>query len=82
VSCSTWGRNESDRTECLNKNNNGFLSGKESACQAGNAALITGLGRSPGEGDGNPLQYSHLESPMNRGACWVTVTKNQTLLSN
>ena len=69
-------------TECLNKNNNGFLSGKESACQAGNAGLISGLGRSPGEGDGNPLQYSRLESPINRGAWRATVTKNQTLLSN
>ena len=34
---------------------------------------ISGLGRSPGEGNGNPLQYSCLENPMDRGACWVTV---------
>ena len=33
------------------------------------AGLILGLGRSPGEGDGNPLQYSCLENPMDRGAC-------------
>ena len=82
VCCSTWGHKESDMTGCLNKNNNGFPSGKESACQAGNVGLIAGLRRSPGEGDGNPLQYSCLENPMNRGAWWATVTKNQTLLSN
>ena len=41
--------------------------------------LIPGLGRSPGGGNGNPLQYSCLENPMDRGAWWVTldrVTKN------
>ena len=35
--------------------------------------LIPGLGRSPGEGNGNPLQYSCLENPMDRGAWWATV---------
>ena len=35
--------------------------------------LIPGLGRSPTEGHGNPFQYSCLESPMDRGACWATV---------
>ena len=35
--------------------------------------LIPGLGRSPGEGNGNPLQYSCLENPMDRGAWWVKV---------
>ena len=35
--------------------------------------LIPGLGRSPGGGNGNPLQYSCLENPMDRGACWATV---------
>ena len=35
--------------------------------------LIPGLGRSPGEGSGDPLQYSCLENPMNRGAWWATV---------
>ena len=52
------------------------LSGKESACNAGvagDAGLIPGLGRSPGEGHGNPLQYSFLENPMDRGAWWTTV---------
>ena len=41
---------------------------KESACNAGDLVLMSGLGRSPGEGNGNPLQYSCLENPMDRGA--------------
>jgi len=45
-----------------------WLSGKESTCQAGDMGSIPGLGRSPGEGNGNPFQYSCLENPMNRGA--------------
>ena len=44
------------------------LSGKESTCQAGNAGSIPGSGRSPQEGHGNPLQYSCLGNPMDRGA--------------
>ena len=47
--------------------------GKESACNAGDLGLISGLGRSPGEGNGYPIQYSCLENPMDRGAWWVTV---------
>ena len=43
--------------------------GKESACNAEDPSLIPGLRRSPGEGNGNPLQYSRLENPMDRGAC-------------
>ena len=46
----------------------GGLAGKESACSAGDLGLIPGLGRSPGEGNGNPLQYSYLENPMEGGA--------------
>ena len=42
--------------------------GKESACNAGDLSSIPGLGRSPGEVNGNPLQYSGLENPMDRGA--------------
>ena len=47
--------------------------GKESACDSGGLALIPGWGRSPGEGNGNPLRYSHLENPMDRGAWRATV---------
>ena len=47
--------------------------GKESTCNAGDLDLIPGSGRSPGEGNGNPLQYSSLENPMDRGASWATV---------
>ena len=46
---------------------------KESACSAGDAGLIPGSGRSPGEGNGNPLQYSCLENPIDRGAWQATV---------
>ena len=45
---------------------------KESACSAGEAGLIPGSRRSPGEGNGNPLQYSCLENPRDRGAWWAT----------
>ena len=47
--------------------------------------LIPGLGRSPGEGNGNPLEYSCQGNPMDREAWWATVhevTKSQTRLSN
>ena len=47
----------------------GGSNGKESSCSAGDLGLIPGSGRSPGEGNGNPLQYSCLENSMNRGAC-------------
>ena len=50
-----------------------WLSGKESACQAEDAGSIPGLGRSPGEGNGNPHQYSHLGNPLDRGALRATV---------
>ena len=42
--------------------------GKASACSVGDPGLIPGLGRSPGEGNGNPFQNSCLENPMDRGA--------------
>ena len=44
---------------------------KESACNVGNLGLIPGSGRSPGEGNGYPLQYSGLENSMDGGACQV-----------
>ena len=46
--------------------------GKESACNAGDLGLIPGSGRSPSEGNGNPLQYTCLENPVERGAWWAT----------
>ena len=51
----------------------GGSDGKGSAYNAGDPGSIPGLGRSPGEGNGNPLQYSCLENPMDRGAWWATV---------
>ena len=47
--------------------------GKESACNVEDPGSIPGLGRSPGEGNGNPLQYSCLENPTDRGAWQATV---------
>ena len=46
---------------------------KASACNVGDLGSVPGLGRSPGEGNGNPLQYSCLENPMDEGAWWATV---------
>ena len=61
------------------------FNGKESACNAGDPGSIPGFGRFPGEGHENPLQYSCLENPMDRGAWWTTVHRvamSQTRLSN
>ena len=58
---------------------------KESTCNAGDPGLMPGLRRSPGEVNGNPLQYYCLKNPMVRGAWWATVhgvTKNWTPLSD
>ena len=58
---------------------------KASVYNAGDPGLIPGLGRSPGEGNGNPLQSSCLQNPMDRGAWWATihgVAKSWTRLSN
>ena len=63
----------------------GGSEGKASACDAGDPGSILGSGRSPGEGNGNPLQYSCLKNPMDRGAWWATVhrvVKNRTRLSD
>ena len=51
----------------------GGLAGKESTCNARDPGSIPGLGRSPREGNGNPLQYSGPGNLMDRGAWWVTV---------
>ena len=66
----------------------GFPSGsdhKESACNAGDSGSIPGLGRSPGEENGKPLQCSFLENPMDRGAWWAIVhrvRKSRTQVSD
>ena len=51
----------------------GGSDGKESACSAGDLGTSPGLGKSPGEGNGHPLQYPCLENPMDRGAWWAAV---------
>ena len=59
--------------------------GKESACNAGDPGSIPESGKSPGERNGNPFQYSCLENPMDRGTWQATVhgvTKSWTQLSN
>ena len=79
--CDSWGRKELDMTEQLNwteLNWNIFLdfpggSVKNLPANAGDGSLILGSGRSPGEGNGKPLQYSWLENPMDRGTWWATV---------
>ena len=58
---------------------------KASACNVGDLSSIPGLGRYPGERNGNPLQYSCLENPMDGEAWWATVhgvAKSQTQLSD
>ena len=63
----------------------GGSDGKESSCNAGDLGLIPGLGGSPGEGNGEPFQYSCLENSMDRVAWWAIVhgvTKSQTQLSD
>ena len=58
---------------------------KASACNVGDLGSIPGSGRSPGEGNGNPLQYSCLENPMDGGTWWATVhgvAKSRTRLSD
>ena len=63
----------------------GGSEGKASSYNAGDLGSIPGSGRSPREGNGNPLQYSCLENPMDGGAWWATVhgvSKSRTRLSN
>ena len=51
----------------------GGSEGEASACSAGDPGPIPGSGKSPGEGNGNPLQYSCLENPTDEGAWWAAV---------
>ena len=72
--------NSIDMTELLSTHYWGFPRNsvsKESACNAGDQASIPGSGRSPGEGNGNLLQYSYLENPIDRKAWWATVQRVQ-----
>ena len=87
-----WDHNKSDTTEQLTLSSYGLSvnwtwsspggsDGKESACSTRDSDSIPGSGRSPGEGNGNPLQYSCLENSMDRGAWRATdhgVAKNRT----
>ena len=74
---SPQGHKESDMAERLSTAQPhsfpGGLDGKEYTCNAGDLGSIPRLGRSPGEGNGNPLQYSCVENPMDRRAWSVTV---------
>ena len=54
-----------------------WLSGKESACQAVDTGSVSGSGRFSGGGNGNPLQYPCLGTPMHRGAWWATIHRVQ-----
>ena len=80
--CSSQSCKESDTTEQLNNDNKLLwltkrLSGKQSTCQVGESDLILGLGRYPGDRNGNPLQYSCLENPMDGGVWWARVHGSQ-----
>ena len=73
---SPWGYKQSDMTS--NEGFPGTSDSKESAYNVGDLGSIPGLGRSPGGGNGNPLQYFCLENFMDRGAWWATVLGSQS----
>ena len=78
-----WGVGGSRERGCMSMDSSfpDDSDGKESACNVGDLCSIPGLGRSPGEGNDNPLQYSCLENSMDRGAWQATVhgfAKSQT----
>ena len=90
---SLWVESETDQIKQTSKtppflSTQGFPGGSEvkaPACNVGDLGSIPGWGRSPGEGNGNPLQYSCLENPLDGGAWWATVhwaTKSRTRLSD
>ena len=87
---SRWGRKELEMTEQLTLSlsfeaSKVALVVKNLSANAGDPGSIPGLGRSPGEGNGNPLQYSCQENPVDRGAWWATVdgvAKSRTRLSD
>ena len=85
VGYSPWGHKESDTTERLQFTSLHFLSGSEvkslpaTAGDMGDEGSIPELGRSPGEGNGTPLQYSCLENPMDKVAWQATVHSHKEL---
>ena len=85
VCCTPWGRKESDSTATEEMDREGLGSVvKDLLANAGDLVSVPGLGRSPGEGNGNSLQYSCLENPMDKGAWGAAihvVAKSQTRLS-
>ena len=69
-----------EEVQCLSHDSSGLMEAslvaqvaKNLPANAGDLGSIPGLGRSSGEGNGNPLQYACLENPMDRGAWWATV---------
>ena len=96
MGCDSWGRKESDTTERLSDwtelnwvidtafpGGSALKSSPADAGEAGDASSVPGWRRPPGEGSGNPLQYSCLENSMDRRACWdivYGVTKESTRL--
>ena len=68
-----WGKLGPEKMEWEHLGFPGGSVGKESICNAGDSGLIPGSGRSPGEVNGNSLQCSYLENPVDRGAWKVTV---------
>ena len=70
---STDGRMDFLKCDIYTKGFPGGSDGKESVCSEGDLGSIPGSGRSPGEGNGNPLQYSCLEKSMDRRARWATI---------
>ena len=65
------------KRNCLDLASPRWYKVKASACNVGDLGSIPGSGRSPGEGNGNPLQFSHLENPLDGGAWWATVHGSQ-----
>ena len=88
LSCNLEGKTDIKNGNSTQRRVMGFPGGsdsKGSACNAGDLGLIPGSGSYPGEGNGDPLQYSSLENSMDRGAWWAIVhgvTKSWTLLSD
>ena len=68
-----WPTENKERLFVLVRGLRQWLSIKETTCNAGDTSSIPGSGRPPGEGNGNPLQYSYLKIPIDKEAWWATV---------